>query len=86
MQLCWCGLVLLGGGPSLEWGLPSCHSVPCVFQMPQVLVKLKKYPQGDKVRLMVLCLACVGKCSLSQKPSLMEQVGTGGGGPVPVAW
>lgn len=23
----------------------------CVFQMPQVLVKLKKYPQGDKVRL-----------------------------------
>lgn len=35
----------------MEQGLPSCHSVPPVFQMPQVLVKLKKYPQGDKVRL-----------------------------------
>lgn len=41
---CCCGV------PAVEQGLPSCHSVPCVFQMPQVLVKLKKYPQGDKVR------------------------------------
>lgn len=56
MQLCWGGLVLLGGFPAVEWGLPSCHSVPCVFQMPQVLVKLKKYPQGDKVRLGGLCV------------------------------
>lgn len=70
----------------MEQGLSSCHSVPRVFQMPQVLVKLKKYPQGDKVRLeghlcvSQWCLACVGKCSLSQEPSLAEQVEAGGGG------
>lgn len=29
----------------------SVTSLPRVFQIPQVLVKLKKYPQGDKVRL-----------------------------------
>lgn len=28
----------------------------------------------------VLCLACTGKWSLSQEPSLMEQVGAGGVG------
>lgn len=37
---------------SAECALPlSVTSVPHVFQIPQVLVKLKKYPQGEKVSL-----------------------------------
>lgn len=43
---CLCGWKVL----TVEWGLPqSVTSMPCVFQIPQVLVKLKKYPQGEKV-------------------------------------
>lgn len=49
VQLCWSGLMLLLGGPSCGTG--SALTSLCVFQMPQVLVKLKKYPQGDKVSL-----------------------------------
>ena len=37
---------------SAERALPrSLTSAPRVFQIPQVLVKLKKYPQGEKVSL-----------------------------------
>lgn len=48
----WAVMCFLLGGSNCRVGSASLsHILPRVFQIPQVLVKLKKYPQGEKVSL-----------------------------------